>query len=93
MICPKCVHYLPPGARPVRIAAACGWRPSDAELALLRSILPSPALSRALVQPSPHEVEACGAFWDGREAPPQPEPAPEPAPEESSAAEVAEIEQ
>lgn len=62
MICRACVFYLPTSAHPIRIAAACGWRPSGDELAALRALLPAPVLSLALVQRSPHEVEECGAF-------------------------------
>lgn len=60
MICPTCNHFLPLGQKNP-ISPRCVWGPSPEQLDALRAILPAPSLSRALVQPSPHEVEACGA--------------------------------
>jgi hypothetical protein len=61
MICPTCTYYAPLG-QPNPIAARCTWRPTPEQRDQLRAILPAPSLSRALVMPAPHQVEACGAF-------------------------------
>lgn len=61
MICPTCIHYLPVSQKQP-IAPVCDWAPSEEQIAHLRDLIPAPALSRALVQAAPHQVEACGAF-------------------------------
>lgn len=61
MICPQCIHYRPVG-RGQPIAPACAWRPTPEQLDQLRAMLPATALSRALAQAAPHQVEACGVF-------------------------------
>ena len=61
MICLTCTNYRPL-SQSHPITSACAWRPSPEQLDQLRTLLPAPALSRALVQPAPHQVEACGAF-------------------------------
>ena len=60
MICHTCDHYQPL-SQSHPITSACAWSPSPEQLDQLRAILPAPALSRALVRPAPHQVEACGA--------------------------------
>lgn len=61
MICPGCTNFHPLSqSHPIN--SACAWRPSPEQLDQLRALLPAPALSRALVQSAPHQVEACGAF-------------------------------
>jgi hypothetical protein len=68
MICHNCAHYRPMSqSRP--ITAACEWRPSPDELDQLRALLPAAALSRALVQSAPHQVEACGTFTADGDSP------------------------
>lgn len=64
MICPGCIHYRAVGTKQP-IAPACAWRPTAEQLEQLRAILPAPALSRALAQAAPHQVEACGAIAEG----------------------------
>ena len=65
MICPRCHHYRPLGqSQP--IAPVCAWHPSPEQSAILRAILPAPALTAALVMSSPYQVEACGAYLEQR---------------------------
>lgn len=61
MICLQCIYYRPLSQRQP-IAPVCAWSPSEEQLAHLRDLMPTPALSRALVQSAPHKVEWCGAF-------------------------------
>ncbi len=63
MICTTCTHHQPL-SQSHPITSACAWRPSPEQLDQLRAMLPSPALSRALVFAAPHQVEACGAFTE-----------------------------
>ncbi len=65
MICPGCVHFQPLSQKHP-ITSACAWRPTPEQLDQLRALLPAPALSRALVQSAPHQVEACGAYLEQR---------------------------
>jgi hypothetical protein len=64
MICTTCIHYSPYGLRNP-VAPSCTWRPTFDEAASLEAILPSPHLSRAMVMPSPLQVEEC-VQWVGR---------------------------
>ena len=61
MICPTCIHYHPL-SQSHPITSACAWCPTPEQLDQLRAMLPAPALSRALVQAAPHQVEACEAY-------------------------------
>lgn len=61
MICHTCIHHQPL-SQSHPITSACAWVPSPEQLDQLRALLPAPALSRALVQAAPHQVEACGAY-------------------------------
>lgn len=67
MICPACTNYRPL-SQSHPITSACAWRPSPEQLDQLRALLPAPALSRALVQSAPHQVEACGAYATSEES-------------------------
>lgn len=61
MICLTCTNHRPL-SQSHPITSRCAWVPSPEELDQLRALLPAPALSRALVQAAPHQVEACGAY-------------------------------
>lgn len=63
MICPGCVHFLPVSAKNP-IAPTCTWKPDESELAILKLTLPAPALSRALVMPTPIDVGECPQFTE-----------------------------
>lgn len=61
MICQGCIHFLPVGQKNP-IAPVCTWKPDDMELSVLKLTLPSPALSRAMVMPTPVDVVECTQF-------------------------------
>jgi len=63
VICPTRTNYRPLSQKHP-ITSACAWRPTPEQLDQLRALLPAAALSRALVQTSPNQVEACGAFTE-----------------------------
>lgn len=63
MICYGCIHFAPVSAKNP-IAPACTWRPGLEDSWALKRILPAPALSRALVMPTPIDVGECPQFTE-----------------------------
>lgn len=63
MICHGCIHFRPVSQKNP-ISPACGWQPSEEQIAMLRSILPAPVLSRAIVKPAPLDVVECSQFTE-----------------------------